>query len=95
VSIDGRKVTIPGYIVKRGEEEKIDFNAHSPISNELHPLRTVGQPSPAPEAPGHRAEEHLNAQEEKVVKELKKVAADVVEEGPADLPELPADIKEE
>ena len=95
VSIDGRKVTIPGYIVKRGEEEKIDFNAHSPISNELHPLRTAGQPSPAPEAPIHRAEEHLNAQEEKVEKELKKVAADIVEGGPTDLPELPADIKEE
>jgi small subunit ribosomal protein S4 len=95
VSIDGRKVTIPGYIVKRAEEDKIDFNVHSPISNELHPLRTTGQQSPPPEAPVHRAEEHLNAQEEKVGKELKKVAADLVEEGTSDLPELPAETKEE
>jgi small subunit ribosomal protein S4 len=38
-SISGRKVTIPGYIVKRGEEEKIDYHVKSPISNDLHPVR--------------------------------------------------------
>ena len=38
-SISGRKVTIPGYIVKRGEEEMIDYHVKSPISNELHPVR--------------------------------------------------------
>ncbi|MEW5747676.1 MAG: 30S ribosomal protein S4 [Candidatus Thermoplasmatota archaeon] len=38
-SISGRKVTIPGYYVKRGEEEQIDYHVKSPISNELHPVR--------------------------------------------------------
>ncbi|MGD9963712.1 MAG: 30S ribosomal protein S4 [Thermoplasmata archaeon] len=38
-SISGRKVTIPGYIVKRGEEDLINYHMMSPISNELHPVR--------------------------------------------------------
>ncbi|OGS43969.1 MAG: 30S ribosomal protein S4 [Euryarchaeota archaeon RBG_13_57_23] len=38
-SIAGRKVTIPGYMVKRSEEEKIEYTPTSPISNELHPMR--------------------------------------------------------
>jgi small subunit ribosomal protein S4 len=38
-SISGRKVTIPGYIVKRAEEEQIDYHVKSPISNDLHPVR--------------------------------------------------------
>jgi small subunit ribosomal protein S4 len=90
VSIDGRKVTIPGYVVKRSEEEKITFNPLSPISNELHPLRTSAQPAQAPEAPAGKADEHANSQVEKVEKVLKKVAADVVENAPAELPDLPA-----
>ena len=32
-------MTIPGYIVKRSEEPTIAFNANSPLSNELHPMR--------------------------------------------------------
>jgi small subunit ribosomal protein S4 len=38
-AVGPRKVTIPGYIVKRGEEEQIQYHASSPISNELHPMR--------------------------------------------------------
>lgn len=38
-AVGPRKVTIPGYIVKRGEEEQIQYHAASPISNELHPMR--------------------------------------------------------
>jgi small subunit ribosomal protein S4 len=89
ISIDGRKVTIPGYVVKRTEEEKIAFNPLSPISNELHPLRTSAQPAPAPEVPAaaKTAEERPISQTEKV---LKKVADDIVEDTPAELPDLPA-----
>ena len=39
VSIDGRKVTIPGYLVKRIEEESINYLGHSPLSDDLHPAR--------------------------------------------------------
>ncbi len=38
-AVGARKVTIPGYIVKRGEEEHIQYHATSPIANELHPMR--------------------------------------------------------
>lgn len=41
ISIDGRKVTIPGYTVTRGEEDLIAINAFSPIANEVHPVRTM------------------------------------------------------
>ena len=40
VAIDERKVTIPGYIVTRGEEDKIIINPRSPIANDTHPLRS-------------------------------------------------------
>ncbi|MCK5561310.1 MAG: 30S ribosomal protein S4, partial [Thermoplasmata archaeon] len=38
-SIGDRKVTIPGYLVKKHEEETIEYNANSPIANDLHPMR--------------------------------------------------------
>lgn len=93
ISIDGRKVTIPGYIVKRSEEDKIAFNPMSPISNELHPLRaSSAQPMVAEEPVPVKADERTNARAEKV---MKKVAADVVEEEPAELPDPAAEAKEE
>ena len=39
VSVDGRRVTIPGYLLSRGEDEKIAYNPASPFTNEMHPLR--------------------------------------------------------
>jgi small subunit ribosomal protein S4 len=85
VSIDGRKVTIPGYLVKRSEEEKIAFNAHSPISNELHPLRAGPKQEARAEAPVAREGRTPNA--ERVEKEIKQVEGDETES--ADLPERP------
>lgn len=38
-SVSGRKVTIPGYMIKRGEEEAIAYHGSSPLMNELHPCR--------------------------------------------------------
>lgn len=38
-AVGTRKVTIPGYIVKRGEEDQIQYHVASPIANELHPMR--------------------------------------------------------
>lgn len=40
IDVDDRRVTIPGYIVKRGEEAKIEYNPRSPYANDLHPMRT-------------------------------------------------------
>ncbi len=40
VSMNGRKVTIPGMLLERGQEENITYNVSSPFSSDLHPLRT-------------------------------------------------------
>jgi small subunit ribosomal protein S4 len=39
ISINGRVVTIPGYLVRRAEENAISFATSSPIANDLHPMR--------------------------------------------------------
>ena len=38
-SIADRKVTIPGYIVQRGEEDNIAINPLSAVADEMHPIR--------------------------------------------------------
>jgi small subunit ribosomal protein S4 len=38
-SVGGRKVTIPGYLVKRGEEELIEYHVSSPLTDDMHPTR--------------------------------------------------------
>jgi len=43
IFVGERRVTSPSYLVHRGEEEKIDYSLHSPLSDPGHPLReTVG-----------------------------------------------------
>ena len=39
ISIAGKKVTIPSYLVKRAEEEQIAYTPSSPLTNDLHPAR--------------------------------------------------------
>ncbi|MFW5914752.1 MAG: 30S ribosomal protein S4, partial [Thermoplasmatota archaeon] len=39
IFVEGRKVTIPGYVTTRSEEGKIDYNPRSPFSDDLHPTR--------------------------------------------------------
>lgn len=39
IAIEGRKVTIPGYLVKRIEEGKIGYHEFSPLSHDMHPAR--------------------------------------------------------
>ncbi len=41
ISIAGRVVSVPGYIVKRDEEAKLKYFSHSPISRADHPVRKV------------------------------------------------------
>lgn len=60
-SIAGRKVTIPGYIVKRGEEEQVQYHIKSPIANDLHPVR----PKPEDLQKMKEAEEAAKAVEKK------------------------------
>ncbi len=39
ISIGERRITIPGYLVRKEEEDSIDYYKFSPLANELHPMR--------------------------------------------------------
>jgi small subunit ribosomal protein S4 len=41
ISVAGRVVSVPGYIVRRDEEQKLKYFEHSPLSKSDHPLRRV------------------------------------------------------
>jgi small subunit ribosomal protein S4 len=41
--VNDRKVTVPGYLVPRGEETSISYNPYSPIAHELHPARPTAE----------------------------------------------------
>jgi len=51
IIVDGKCVTSPSYTVCRGEEEKIEYRGHSPLSNAEHPLRKgISLPTVGPES---------------------------------------------
>jgi small subunit ribosomal protein S4 len=39
VAVNGRKVTVPGYIVTKSEEGEIDYTGDSPLNDAMHPAR--------------------------------------------------------
>ena len=39
IAINGRRVTIPSYIVRKEEENLVDYYEHSPLSDDMHPMR--------------------------------------------------------
>ncbi|RLF48994.1 MAG: 30S ribosomal protein S4 [Thermoplasmata archaeon] len=39
IAIRGRRVTVPGYLVRRDEEDDIDYAYTSPLADEEHPAR--------------------------------------------------------
>jgi len=87
VRVGDRMVSIPGYLVTRGEEDKVIFNPHSPISDELHPMRLVKK-----KVGGEKPVEAKKPEEEKKdlkAKIPKKLAAEVVpEEEVADIAQI-------
>ena len=50
VSVAGKVVSVPGYIVKRDEEAKLKFFAHSPLSKADHPIRKIATATAAGQA---------------------------------------------
>jgi len=38
IAIDGRKVRVPSYLVRKEEEDKISYSYSSPLNDELHPM---------------------------------------------------------
>lgn len=89
VCIDDQKVTIPGYIVTREDEEKIVINPRSPIADELHPLKQSRKESAPVKAQVEEAADKRDQGKKKFVKHVPKdveAAVQDVEDVPAELP---------
>jgi len=43
ISIDGNRITVPGYRVTKEEEGKIDYSIDSPLNDVAHPARPTGE----------------------------------------------------
>jgi len=43
VTVEGSRVSVPGYKVEVAEEDGVDFDGTSPLADELHPERAEGQ----------------------------------------------------
>ena len=41
IAIEGKVISVPGYIVTRNEEQKIKYFSHSPLVNTDHPMRKI------------------------------------------------------
>lgn len=96
VAIDGRKVTIPGYFVKRVEEGRIAYHEYSPLSHDMHPARPdVEEPTAEPvrEAATEPREEEPKKPEEPLGEE--KIDKEPEEASPEDEPGEPAEKAEE
>ncbi len=76
-AIGDRKVTVPGYNVKRSEESLIGYSANSPLANDLHPAR------PDVERPEALKKEEEPQKEEGKKPEKKEDAEPDVKEVPA------------
>ncbi|MGC8505390.1 MAG: 30S ribosomal protein S4 [Thermoplasmata archaeon] len=63
ILMNGRIVNIPSILVERSFEETVDYNPHSPISDEDHPLRRVLISGGAGEEKPETAEEGQQEQE--------------------------------
>jgi small subunit ribosomal protein S4 len=50
ISLNGRRVTVPGYLVRRDEEPEVDYYQYSPLSDDMHPMRpqVIGASEEAP-----------------------------------------------
>jgi len=58
IAIDGRKVSVPSYLVGKEEEDKISYSQPSPLNDELHPMRPKVE-----ERPIERKEEVIKKEE--------------------------------
>jgi small subunit ribosomal protein S4 len=87
--VNARKVTVPGYLVKKNEEPSIAYNPKSPLAHDLHPARPtaehierVTRKITVPEGEEPKIEEKKEAEDKKAKKKVegeKKKEAEKVE----------------
>lgn len=62
IHLDGHRVTVPGYIVTRGEESSVEYCPVSPFTDEMHPMRVSSEQAAANAALKADAEAKVAAQ---------------------------------
>lgn len=72
--VNDRKITVPGYLVKRKEEATIAYNPHSPLAHELHPARPTPEHIERVIREFSKQEEEKKEIDEEEEKQLKEVS---------------------
>jgi len=82
ISIDGRKVTVPGYVVTKEEESDISYIAQSPLNDTMHPARPRADFKSIPVKKEEKQEKETDKQSEEKPKEAKEPKSEpTTEEG--------------
>jgi small subunit ribosomal protein S4 len=77
IGVGGRKVRVPGYLVKQLESENVAYGEGSPYTSELHPMRPKLEPRPdaAPTEAPKPAAPAVNPEKEKMKEKVAELAA--------------------
>lgn len=74
ITVSGKKITVPSYLVSIDEESSIKFADNSPLKDENHPERF--KPEPEKDAPKKTKEEKPKAEDKKLKQETKSAGPD-------------------
>ena len=68
INVNGRKIGVPSYLVRKEEEESIAFSPESAIASEMHPERAQKKPATPADAEGAKEKKVEEAVEVKAEK---------------------------
>lgn len=91
IAIGDRRVTVPGRLVTRKEEQAVDYAPTSPMTNPAHPLRQEVPGGPDPQVSAEDAEEIAAEVEETLEEETEDAEPDAEEAEEATEDESEAD----
>ncbi len=81
VFLNGHRVTVPGYIVLRGEEPTIEYTPSSAFTDEMHPMRVSPEVLAAKVAKENAEAERIANRNAKAAKEDAEEAGITAEDG--------------
>ena len=81
VHINGHRVTVPGYIVTREEEASVVYNAASPFTDDMHPMRMSAEQIAASAAAKAAIKEKADKEAAAVAKSDAEEAGITIEDG--------------
>lgn len=72
IAVNGKKVTVPSYMVEKKEEDKIGYTGNSPLNIAMHPERPQPKFQPGVKTTDKTEEKKVEKKPEKETKETKK-----------------------